>query len=920
MAHSAIGLFIALGLAPVLLLSPNAALAADTTVTTGSFTNLYGNTGDASTPADATSNGNKLTLGDSGSGPSITHSAISRVSGGETATGTTNGTANNNQVIINAGTNFSGANAKWIRGGYVGAGSGTASNNTVTINQFTQGSGPVYVWGGFADWSAGAATGDVSGNGVTIGAGNTNTFGNIYGGESDSGALTSNTVSIAGGTTINGVYGGWGDTSANAGGSVGTANKVNITGGSAAITSVTGGQSESGFANYNEVNIESGYTGTISVAVNGGASSDGNAEYNKVTIAGGTLNSVRGGFSGIGAATHNEVIINGGTVNSDIHGGRTGDGSATNNTVSITTTGKTYRNIYGGSTDRGTTGDLFTGNTLNLATGNTITSVRNMAAINFTSAGSAGIATLDTTVRGAGGAPKLTLNTNTNEVTFGGEITGTGGIDKTGAGTLTLSSANTYSGLTTVQAGTLDVSGGSITHSSGLELYGGSTFIPNTGHTLDNKTLTVRGENATYDGNLSTQNATLNFIAPVNISQPMLNVTGNADVSHSVVNVGVSGGTALPMGTKLQLLNVTGTLSGAETLTEGSGIVESGVTTLYGLTLAIDPDTGNLVVGTITSGSATEQSKPFSEGYLGGVALLNQSGDAVAGEGMSMAVNSAQSAQSGYGAFAALAGGSLRYDTGSHINLNSATLLAGVSSSFKLALGNFTLGAFFEYGNGSYDTHNSFASGKVKGDGDLEHYGIGLLGRMDYQETARGNFYAEGSLRAGRIENDFGSSDIRDHNGRKAKYDSKSSYYSAHIGAGHVWKMGATANFDLYGKYYWTRQDKDKVRLSTGDPVKFKAIDSHRARIGGRYSRTLDVNLKGYAGLAWEHEFDGKARATANGFKIEAPKLKGNTGIAEIGLTLTPTPTRPLSLDLGIQAYTGRYEGVTGSIRAKYRF
>jgi hypothetical protein len=30
---------------------------------------------------------------------------------------------------------------------------------------------------------------------------------------------------------------------------------------------------------------------------------------------------------------------------------------------------------------------------------------------------------------------------------------------------------------------------------------------------------------------------------------------------------------------------------------------------------------------------------------------------------------------------------------------------------------------------------------------------------------------------------------------------------------------------DLYGKYFWTRQQGDSVRLSTGDPVKFEDFD-----------------------------------------------------------------------------------------------
>lgn len=62
------------------------------------------------------------------------------------------------------------------------------------------------------------------------------------------------------------------------------------------------------------------------------------------------------------------------------------------------------------------------------------------------------------------------------------------------------------------------------------------------------------------------------------------------------------------------------------------------------------------------------------------------------------------------------------------------------------------------------------------------------------------------------------------------------------------------------------------------------------------------------------HEFDGKARGTINDYDIDAPKLKGDTGIGEIGLSLTPSADLPLTVDLGVQGYTGQREGVIGSL------
>jgi hypothetical protein len=74
-----------------------------------------------------------------------------------------------------------------------------------------------------------------------------------------------------------------------------------------------------------------------------------------------------------------------------------------------------------------------------------------------------------------------------------------------------------------------------------------------------------------------------------------------------------------------------------------------------------------------------------------------------------------------------------------------------------------------------------------------------------------------------------------------------------------------------------------------------------------------------YVGAAFEREFSGKARATTNGLAIATPSLRGNTGVGELGLTISPG-ARALTIDLGVQGYVGKREGVTGSLRAGYMF
>ncbi|MDR2893607.1 MAG: autotransporter outer membrane beta-barrel domain-containing protein [Deltaproteobacteria bacterium] len=423
----------------------------------------------------------------------------------------------------------------------------------------------------------------------------------------------------------------------------------------------------------------------------------------------------------------------------------------------------------------------------------------------------------------------------------------------------------------------------------------------------------------------------------------MLSVSGTAQLTEnadgtgrsSIVNVGIDGASSpLLEGDQLVLIDA-GTLITNEalnTIANGQGM--QGVTIKYEFYIAA---ADNMLTATVRSAEADEQAKALSEGFIGGLSLVNLGADLVAGQGLSNAVNAVQNtaggAEAGYGSgsgfagFGALSGGSLRYNSGSHVDMNSVSLMTGLAMGWggadttpKSIVSRLTLGAFFEYGNGNYDTHNSFSnSASVDGDGDAWYLGGGVLGRMDFANAGPGRFYTEASARIGKMHNEYGSSDLQ-FNGVNAEYDSSSLYYGLHLGTGYIWNITEAASLDLYGKYFWTRQEGDSVTLSTGDPVTFKDADSSRLRFGGRFAYAVNEYVSPYIGAAYEHEFDGKARATSNGFALDAPSLRGDTGIGEIGLTFKPSATIPLSFDLGVQGYTGIREGVTGSLQLKFEF
>jgi autotransporter-associated beta strand protein len=520
----------------------------------------------------------------------------------------------------------------------------------------------------------------------------------------------------------------------------------------------------------------------------------------------------------------------------------------------------------------------------------------------------------------------LEFNQSSNG-TYSGALSGAGTLIKTGTGTLTLSGTNTYSGETFIKEGTVALAT-NLTSSNDLTLSGGTTFVTNNySHSLANGTLNINGANgqsAVYDGNLIATNATLNFIAPYNPTEPILKVTGNADISNSEFNVGLTGDTALAIGAALSLIEVDpGNTLTATNLVKGSGIVQIGSTIAHDITslTTVDPVSGVLRANA-GPGWALEKSKALSEGQLSGMALAQQGSDFISDQGTSAAVSASSAAGAfGLAGFGAVSAASLRYNTGSHVNMRSVSLMLGLVWGANLNSGRFNLGTFFEYGNGSYDTHNSFSSSaSVNGDGDTHYVGGGILGRLDFADSQSGHFFVEVSGRGGRVHNEYLNSDLRNAWGLRAEYETTSSYYGYHLGIGYVLNASDTTSLELSSKYFWTHQQGDTVTLSTGEILRFEDATSRRLRLGGRVTFSLNNYVRPYLGIAWEHEFDGVARATTNGYPITAPSLRGNTAIGELGMILKPSQTFPLSFELGVQAYRGKREGVTGNLKIKIEF
>ena len=316
------------------------------------------------------------------------------------------------------------------------------------------------------------------------------------------------------------------------------------------------------------------------------------------------------------------------------------------------------------------------------------------------------------------------------------------------------------------------------------------------------------------------------------------------------------------------------------------------------------------------------QTKALAEGWLAGLTLGIQAGNVAADQGIgAMRYAAVRLDRDGWLPFGVLEGGSLKYDSGSHIDLQSLSLLAGLGRGVSTDLGLLIVGGFFEYGTGSYKTHNTFDTmPSVDGSGNAWYMGGGLLASMDFKKTGDGHFYLEGSAHTGMLHNSFDGDALRDAFGRSAEFDTDTPYYNLHAGLGYLWNFAEDHSLDIYGKYYWTRVLGTDETLNTGDHVDFDDITSSRTRLGARYAYQATEHVSAYIGAAWEHEFEGVSDSSVFGYGIDSPKIRGDSGRGEIGLRFTPTDDLPLTVDLGVQGYAGTKEGVTGSLFVQYEF
>ena len=312
--------------------------------------------------------------------------------------------------------------------------------------------------------------------------------------------------------------------------------------------------------------------------------------------------------------------------------------------------------------------------------------------------------------------------------------------------------------------------------------------------------------------------------------------------------------------------------------------------------------TNNPVVNTDTAPITTvnPKTKSLVQGRLVAPALVNNGASYLAG-GLNSLYQDANLNQTGANESGFVQAGATDRDitTGSYVNLKGVTLDAGYAWNKPSVSGNWLYGVAAEYGYSHYTTH---LDDGTKGKGKAWNLGANVFSNYLWNN----GLYAQVSLRAGRVWNDYRSDDFVHANGTGVRYKSNANYLASHVGFGKVWQLGENNSLDSYVKYFYSHTSGDEAKLSSGETYHFSSVRSKRGRVGVQYNHNLN-NLGMHFGVAYEREWNGDVRAQYQGYALPIPTMKGGTTIAEAGVDYKLAGKQ---FNTTLQGYAGRQKGL----------
>ena len=660
------------------------------------------------------------------------------------------------------------------------------------------------------------------------------------------------------------------------------------------IAQLIGGQSASGIADTNTAELRGGTVGSMI----GGESQTGAAKGNAAAVRGGSVTSAAGGKAGA-ASTGNSVLMQGGTaanlaggigassakddvrvrggsVTSSIIGGTATHGNAVQSTASIE--GGTVRGTVLGASASGKAEQ----NTVTLTGGD----------INAAIIGA----------RAGGDAEANTITVNTN---ITGNLTGAAAGAKALKNVIDLGNITVRGNVTGGQG---NVTNDNIIHLRKSTVTGvvtGGTSASGTGNTL-----VVHPGTSKMSSFTGVQNLHFYLDQTVDKTAPILSLTGSSqDLRGVKIGVGVIDGKipALRVNDQLNLIKMA---AGGTLMTDAA--IKNTTTGMQGVSLHYDFSITRSAPGeltaTVTKAALGEQTKSFVETRAGMSDFINHGADSLASGSMNAAQKEAAKS-GGYALWAATDKSNMKAKTGSYIDTNGWSLGLGWARTQRAKAGAWTFGPFVEYGHGSY---GSYLNDGTHGSGKISYIGGGLMAKY----AQRSGLWVEGSVHGGRAKSDYTGSIYK---GTVSSYDGSSSYYASHLGLGKELHIRRGDQLDAYLRYFYSHQAGMNATLSSGEDYTFDSVNSHRLRLGLRYTHRDSPASHVYAGLAFEYEFDGEARASFQGYSTPSPSLKGASGMLEIGYRFALKGAK-VSYDFNMTGWQGRREGVSGSANVKWMF
>ncbi len=414
-----------------------------------------------------------------------TYTGATTINAGTLTLGAANRIADASAVVLNAGT-FNLNNFSETVGSIAGTGAVSLGTGTLTTggdNTSTAYSGVMSGTGGLTKTGTGTFT--LSGNNTYTGATSINA-GTLTLGAADRIANTS-AVTVAGGATFNlnsfaetiGSLAGAGNVMLGTGTLTTGGNNTSTT--YSGVMSGTGGLTKQGTGIFT-LSGANAYTGSTTInagtlRVAGGAAITDTAAVTLANVAGATLDlngasETIGSLAG-GGATGGNVTLGAGALTTGGSNTSTTYSGIISGTGGLTKAGTGILTLSGNNTYTGAT--TINAGTLQLGAANRIA---NTSAVTVAGGAMFNLNNFAETIGSLAGAGTVTLGTgtlatggNNGTTTYSGVLSGTGGLTKQGTGTFTLSGGNTYTGTTTISAGTLRVSGGaSIVDTSAVTL------------------------------------------------------------------------------------------------------------------------------------------------------------------------------------------------------------------------------------------------------------------------------------------------------------------------------------------------------------------------------------------------------------------------------------------------------------------